>query len=271
MADNIKAPSHYVDGREYEPKDVIRDWGLNFNLGSAVKYISRAGRKGDKLEDLQKAKQFLEFEIEAAEKEKNSDIGMTCKEAVEICEAIAKGFEEGLKEGEETYGEAIQTRAFIVGLLSGYIGLSWIPDRYKSRVIDKIVQLVLDNPYDIDRDIPTKELQDMIISRIVEKINSGELGYIDIPDRCRTRVIDKMAQKVLDSQCDIVLNRLTDEVRKLVINRIVERINNDELDCFDIFTELYCGYQDIRDAIARQAIRLVANDLNALSRSIKED
>lgn len=67
MADNIKAPSHYVDGREYEPKDVIRDWGLNFNLGSAVKYISRAGRKGDKLEDLQKAKQFLEFEIEAVE------------------------------------------------------------------------------------------------------------------------------------------------------------------------------------------------------------
>lgn len=65
MGDNIKAPSHYVDGRKYEPKDVIRDWGLNFNLGSAIKYISRAGRKGDKLEDLKKAKQFLQFEIEA--------------------------------------------------------------------------------------------------------------------------------------------------------------------------------------------------------------
>ena len=69
--DLIKHPSHYTFGRKYESKDVIRDWGLNFNLGSAVKYISRAGRKGDKIEDLEKAKQFLEFEIEALEKEKN--------------------------------------------------------------------------------------------------------------------------------------------------------------------------------------------------------
>ena len=61
----ISHPSHYCDGRKYEPKDVIRDWNLNFNLGSAVKYISRAGRKGDILEDLYKARQFLEFEIQA--------------------------------------------------------------------------------------------------------------------------------------------------------------------------------------------------------------
>lgn len=61
----IKHPSHYTAGRKYEPKDVIRDWELNFNLGSAVKYISRAGRKGDKIEDLEKARQFLDFEIEA--------------------------------------------------------------------------------------------------------------------------------------------------------------------------------------------------------------
>ena len=50
---------------EYEPRLVIRDWGLNFNLGSAVKYISRAGRKDNVLQDLLKAKQFIEFEIEA--------------------------------------------------------------------------------------------------------------------------------------------------------------------------------------------------------------
>ena len=63
--DVVSKPSHYAEGRKYEPKDVIRDWGLNFNLGSAVKYISRAGRKDDILQDLKKAKQFLEFEIEA--------------------------------------------------------------------------------------------------------------------------------------------------------------------------------------------------------------
>lgn len=66
----IKHPSHYTAGRKYEPKDVIRDWELNFNLGSAVKYISRAGRKGDKIEDLEKARQFLDFEIEALKEER---------------------------------------------------------------------------------------------------------------------------------------------------------------------------------------------------------
>ena len=65
----IKHPSHYTAGRKYEPKDVIRDWELNFNLGSAVKYISRAGRKGDKIEDLEKARQFLDFEIEVLKEE----------------------------------------------------------------------------------------------------------------------------------------------------------------------------------------------------------
>ena len=73
MGDNIKKPDHYCEGRKYEPKDVIRDWGLNFNLGSAVKYISRAGRKGDMVEDLQKAKQFLQFEIEAVENEEERE------------------------------------------------------------------------------------------------------------------------------------------------------------------------------------------------------
>ena len=42
--DLIKHPDHYTAGRKYEPKDVIRDWNLNFNLGSAMKYISRISR-----------------------------------------------------------------------------------------------------------------------------------------------------------------------------------------------------------------------------------
>jgi hypothetical protein len=65
MHDAIKRPNHYCEGRKYEPKDVIRDWGLNFNLGSAVKYISRAGRKDDIIQDLKKAREFLDFEIAA--------------------------------------------------------------------------------------------------------------------------------------------------------------------------------------------------------------
>lgn len=28
MDDMVKSPKHYTEGRNYEPKDVIRDWGL---------------------------------------------------------------------------------------------------------------------------------------------------------------------------------------------------------------------------------------------------
>ena len=69
LIDMVTRPSHYCYS-EYEPKDVIRAWELNFNLGSAVKYIARAGRKDDILQELNKAKQFIEFEIEAIEKER---------------------------------------------------------------------------------------------------------------------------------------------------------------------------------------------------------
>ena len=67
----VKKPKHYTEGRKYEPKDVIRDWGLNFNLGSALKYIARAGRKDDVIQDLEKAREYLFFEIEALKEERN--------------------------------------------------------------------------------------------------------------------------------------------------------------------------------------------------------
>ena len=59
MTDNVNHPSHYAEGRRFEPIDVIEDWGLDFHLGNAVKYISRAGRKGDAREDIEKAVWYL--------------------------------------------------------------------------------------------------------------------------------------------------------------------------------------------------------------------
>lgn len=66
----IVMPDHYCEGRKYEPRKVIHDWNLNFNLGSVVKYIARAGRKDDILVDLMKAREFLQFEIEEIENER---------------------------------------------------------------------------------------------------------------------------------------------------------------------------------------------------------
>lgn len=70
MNDLIKNPNHYCDSK-YQPKDVIRDWDLNFNLGSAVKYIKRHGKKEGNtgLQDLKKAREFLNFEIEYLEEQ----------------------------------------------------------------------------------------------------------------------------------------------------------------------------------------------------------
>ena len=61
----VAHPSHYNQGK-YEVKDVIRDWNLNFNLGNAVKYIARAPYKHPDriIEDYEKAKQYIDFEIE---------------------------------------------------------------------------------------------------------------------------------------------------------------------------------------------------------------
>lgn len=60
---SVEHPSHYAEGRNYEPIDVINDWELNFNLGNTIKYISRAGRKDNAVEDLKKAKYYLDYEI----------------------------------------------------------------------------------------------------------------------------------------------------------------------------------------------------------------
>ena len=58
--DAVNHPSHYNIGN-IEAIDVIEDWNLDFSLGSAVKYICRAGHKdgNTKLQDLQKASWYI--------------------------------------------------------------------------------------------------------------------------------------------------------------------------------------------------------------------
>ena len=51
-------------GQEEEAIDVIEAFGLGFSLGNVVKYVLRAGKKEDRLKDLEKAMEYLKFEIE---------------------------------------------------------------------------------------------------------------------------------------------------------------------------------------------------------------
>ena len=65
--DPVNRPSHYAEGRRYEPIAVIEDWSLGYHLGNALKYISRAGRKQNTIEDLRKAVWYVNREIERLE------------------------------------------------------------------------------------------------------------------------------------------------------------------------------------------------------------
>lgn len=60
--DMVNSPPHYTAGG-VETIDFIEAKNLNYNLGNAVKYITRAGLKGNRVEDLQKAKWYIEREI----------------------------------------------------------------------------------------------------------------------------------------------------------------------------------------------------------------
>ena len=56
-------PEYYKRG-SIDVWDFIRDQGLNFHLGNAIKYIARAGYKTtSKIEDLEKAIHYLENEL----------------------------------------------------------------------------------------------------------------------------------------------------------------------------------------------------------------
>ena len=68
MKEKVNHPDHYNSG-QYEVVDVIDDAGFceGFCLGNALKYILRAKHKENYVEDLKKAKWYLEYLIQRIE------------------------------------------------------------------------------------------------------------------------------------------------------------------------------------------------------------
>ena len=62
--EQVNHPEHYggIDNI-YEVINVIEAYNLNFSLGNTIKYTLRAGKKLNQVEDLEKAKWYLEREI----------------------------------------------------------------------------------------------------------------------------------------------------------------------------------------------------------------
>ena len=73
MNDNVNNPKHYTDHPSgIECIQITEHMG--FCLGNAMKYIWRADKKGKTIEDLQKARWYIESEI-------NNRIGYTTSDA----------------------------------------------------------------------------------------------------------------------------------------------------------------------------------------------
>lgn len=70
-ADNglLIRPDYYNPNSDYEPRKVIKAWGLDWNLGTALKYIERRGHKQGEttLKDLKKALTYIHFAVEDEE------------------------------------------------------------------------------------------------------------------------------------------------------------------------------------------------------------
>ena len=72
--EEVDHPAHYGGAENpYEVIKVIEAWGLqnNFYRATLLKYIGRAGKKGDLLTDLRKARWYLDREIAKLEKERS--------------------------------------------------------------------------------------------------------------------------------------------------------------------------------------------------------
>jgi len=63
---------HYQTGKDYDIIDVCKDYALNFNRGNILKYVARAGKKDNELQDLRKALDYLQREI-AYEEDKQKE------------------------------------------------------------------------------------------------------------------------------------------------------------------------------------------------------
>jgi hypothetical protein len=63
ISNSINHPIHYNMGK-IEAIEVIEDWELGFHLGNCLKYICRFGHTQGGIEDLQKARWYLNRYIE---------------------------------------------------------------------------------------------------------------------------------------------------------------------------------------------------------------
>jgi hypothetical protein len=61
--DEVDHPKHYNNHPSGVECITVTEW-MNFNIGNAVKYLWRAGQKSDLVTDLEKARWYIDREIQ---------------------------------------------------------------------------------------------------------------------------------------------------------------------------------------------------------------
>ena len=64
--DRQEGGAHYKDAAPVQPWDIIAMYGLDFFEGNVIKYVLR--RKGSRVEDLKKARHYIDKKIELLER-----------------------------------------------------------------------------------------------------------------------------------------------------------------------------------------------------------
>jgi len=105
MTEKINHPKHYK-GNRFEAIDIIEDYELGFNLGNSLKYVLRAGKKDDIIQDLEKAEFYIRREIDRLITERlESTDAMTEQQyhySIERIKAMTEDFKQAMQHGDET-------------------------------------------------------------------------------------------------------------------------------------------------------------------------
>lgn len=105
-ANDVQVGGQHYKQKVIQPWDAIIAWGLGFLDGNVVKYIARYRVKGG-IEDLKKARHYLDKLIEAEEEKKTVIVGAAPKftRAIDRVKSMKRGeveaFYEKFKNGKE--------------------------------------------------------------------------------------------------------------------------------------------------------------------------
>ena len=65
VSSTLSRPAHYGgENNPFEAIKIIHHYNLNFNLGNIIKYTLRCGKKDEAIKELEKIKQYADFEIQ---------------------------------------------------------------------------------------------------------------------------------------------------------------------------------------------------------------